>query len=210
MLEHAEVWRAIDRLAEQNGLSASGLARRAGLDATTFNPSKRKTPSGRERWPSTESLSKILSATGFSLAEFVALIGQKAGGLTMQRVPVIKSDQAVEDGFFDSSGNPVGDGWDEALFPDVGDPHAYALQISDNSLSPVCREGDLVVVSPTTELRRGDRAIVKTRENRVLSGEVVRKAMNRLELRSFDRSRQDVTLLDSDIEWSARILWAQQ
>jgi len=210
MLEHAEVWRAIDRLAEQNGLSASGLARRAGLDATTFNPSKRKTPSGRERWPSTESLSKILSATGFSLAEFVALIGQKAGGLAMQRVPVIKSEQAADDGFFDPSGNPIGDGWNEALFPDVGDPNAYAMQISDDSLLPVCREGDLVVLSPTTELRRGDRAIVKTRENRILAGEVVRKAMNRLEIRSFDKSRQDATLVDSDIDWSARILWAQQ
>lgn len=210
MLEHAEVWRAIDRLAEQNGLSASGLARRAGLDATTFNPSKRKTPSGRERWPSTESLSKILSATGFSLAEFVALIGQKAGGLAMQRVPVIKSDQALEDGLFDPLGKPIGDGWDEALFPDVGDPHAYALQASDDSLLPICREGDLVVVSPTTELRRGDRAVFKTRDNRLLAGEVVRKAMNRLELQSFGRSAQDATLIDSDIDWSARILWAQQ
>ncbi|MGH6675657.1 MAG: helix-turn-helix transcriptional regulator, partial [Xanthobacteraceae bacterium] len=63
MLTHAQVWAAIDRLAERAGLSASGLARRAGLDPTTFNKSKRVTPSARARWPSTESIAKALAAT---------------------------------------------------------------------------------------------------------------------------------------------------
>ena len=61
MIRHAEIWRAIDRLAAKHGLTASGLARRAGLDATAFNKSKRKGPSGKPRWPSTESVAKILS-----------------------------------------------------------------------------------------------------------------------------------------------------
>jgi hypothetical protein len=54
MLTHGQVWAALDRLAERAGLSPSGLARRPGLDPTTFNKSKRITPDGRERWPSTE------------------------------------------------------------------------------------------------------------------------------------------------------------
>ena len=41
MLTHAQIWSAIDRLAARAGLTASGLARRAGLDPTTFNKSKR-------------------------------------------------------------------------------------------------------------------------------------------------------------------------
>ena len=45
-LTHGQVWIALDRLAERAGLSASGLARRAGLDPTTFNRSKRVTPDG--------------------------------------------------------------------------------------------------------------------------------------------------------------------
>ena len=47
--------------------SASGLAKRAGLDPTSFNKSKRVTGEGRPRWPSTESLAKVLEATGASL-----------------------------------------------------------------------------------------------------------------------------------------------
>ena len=60
MLTHAQIWSAIDRLAARAGLTASGLARRAGLDPTTFNKSKRMTAAGRARWPSTESIAKAL------------------------------------------------------------------------------------------------------------------------------------------------------
>ena len=70
MLRHSDIWNAIDRLARDRGYSASGLARRAGLDPTTFNKSKRKSPDGKERWPSTESISKVLKVTGASLGEF--------------------------------------------------------------------------------------------------------------------------------------------
>ena len=65
-MKHDDIWRALDTLAAENGLSASGLARRAGLDPTTFNPSKRRMQDGRARWPSTESVAKVLDATGAS------------------------------------------------------------------------------------------------------------------------------------------------
>ena len=73
-MKHEDVWRAIDTLAAENGLSASGLAKRSGLDATTFNPSKRTMPDGRARWPSTESVAKVLNATGASLESFTSLV----------------------------------------------------------------------------------------------------------------------------------------
>jgi phage repressor protein C with HTH and peptisase S24 domain len=73
ILTHAWIWGAIDALAERRGLTPSGLARLAGLDPTAFNRSKRFTPEGRPRWPSTESLSKLLEATGTSLDEFAAI-----------------------------------------------------------------------------------------------------------------------------------------
>ncbi len=44
---HSNVWKALDRLAAEAGLSPSALARRAGLDPTTFNPSKRVSKDGR-------------------------------------------------------------------------------------------------------------------------------------------------------------------
>ena len=78
MLTHAQIWTALDRLAARAGLSPSGLARKAGLDPTTFNRSKRMTPQGRSRWPSTESLAKSLAATGASMETFVQLIDEPA------------------------------------------------------------------------------------------------------------------------------------
>src|SRR5215218_8227920 len=74
MLSHARIWAAVDRLAEKYGLSASGLARKAGLDPTSFNRSKRTSPEGRDRWPSTESVAKILRATGASVEDFLRLV----------------------------------------------------------------------------------------------------------------------------------------
>ena len=76
ILTHEWIWNAIDALARHKELSSSGLARLAGLDPTAFNPSKRFTPEGRPRWPSTESISKILAATGFTLDEFTALAAE--------------------------------------------------------------------------------------------------------------------------------------
>ena len=79
MLTHKQIWSAIDALAAKNRLSPSGLAKLAGLDPTTFNKSKRGAPNGKLRWPSTESISKVLAATGASLEDFVALVGRDGG-----------------------------------------------------------------------------------------------------------------------------------
>ncbi len=80
MLTHKAMGRGIDLLAAKNQLSASGLAKRAGLDPTTFNKSKRTTKQGKPRWPSTESLSKILDATQTTMGEFVALLDEGGAG----------------------------------------------------------------------------------------------------------------------------------
>src|SRR3954451_22605426 len=127
-LTHAQVWTALDRLAERAGMSPSGLAKRAGLDPTTFNKSKRITADGRERWPSTESVAKALAATNSSIDTFVQLIGDTAR--TVQSVPLLGFAQAGTSGYFDESGFPIGKGWDEVALPSANDEHAYALEIS--------------------------------------------------------------------------------
>src|SRR5262249_20753100 len=150
MLTHKQIWCAIDSLAEKHSLSASGLARIAGLDPTTFNKSKREALDGKPRWPSTESISKVLQATGSRLEDFVALMAlQNGSGRAFQRlVPLIGFAQAGNSGFFDDAGFPAGGGWEEIAFPDLGDPHAYALEISGESMMPVYRDGDRIIVSP--------------------------------------------------------------
>ncbi|WP_225768135.1 helix-turn-helix transcriptional regulator [Inquilinus sp. Marseille-Q2685] len=209
MLKHADIWAAIDRLARLNGLSASGLARRAGLDPTTFNPSKRQSSDGKLRWPSTESISKILDATNSSMAAFVRLIDD-GSGLPARRIPVISHAQAVADGLFDDAGRPTGKGWDEVDFPNLSDPSAYALEVTGGDLAPIYRDGDVIVVSPAAGLRRGDRVVAKTADGALLIGELVRISANRIDLKPLSGDEPAQSLKLSDVVWKARIVWASQ
>jgi phage repressor protein C with HTH and peptisase S24 domain len=206
-LSHDQVWTALDRLAERAGLSASGLARKSGLDPTTFNKSKRVTPDGRERWPSTESISKALTATGSSIDSFVQLIGDGAGAV--QSVPLLGLAQAGA-GHFDESGFPAGKGWDEAGLPGVNDEHAYALEISGDAMAPAYRDGDIVVVSPATPIRRGDRVMLKTKSGEVMLRELKRRTAKLLELQSLNAKEPDHTLAAAEVQWIARIVWVSQ
>src|SRR6478736_4972291 len=124
ILTHSQVWTALDRLAERAGMSPSGLAKRSGLDPTTFNKSKRITAAGR--------------------------------------------------------------GWDEVALPQASDEHAYALEISGDSMKPAYREGDIIVVSPGTPIRRGDRVVLKTSDGEVMIRELKRRTAKALELASLN------------------------
>jgi len=210
MLTHAQIWSALDRLAARAGLSASGLAKRAGLDPTTFNRSKRITPDGRARWPSTESVAKALAATGTTIDTFVDLIQDAARPVTTQAVPLIGFAEAGAGGFFDDGGFPVGKGWDEIAFPSVSDEHAYALEISGESMLPAYRRGDVIVVSPAAPVRRGDRVVVKTRNGEVMVKELKRKTARSIELQSLNAAHPNRTLALKDVLWMARIVWASQ
>jgi len=210
MLTHAQVWGALDRLAARAGLSASGLAKRAGLDPTTFNRSKRITPDGRARWPSTESVAKALAATGTTIDTFVDLIQDKARPVATQAVPLIGFAEAGAGGYFDDGGFPVGKGWDEIAFPSVSDEHAYALEVSGDSMLPAFRRGDIIVVSPAAPVRRGDRVVVKTRKGEVTVKELRRKTAKSIELKSLNASHPDRSLPVKDVLWMARIVWVSQ
>lgn len=207
-LTHGQVWAALDRLAERAGLSPSGLAKRSGLDPTTFNKSKRTAADGRERWPSTESISKALAATNSSIDTFVQLIGDGARGV--QSVPLLGLAQAGSGGYFDDSGFPAGKGWDEVTLPCASDEHAYALEISGDSMKPVYRDGDIIIVSPGTAIRRGDRVVVKTTGGEVMVKELKRRTTRTLELQSLNPAHADRTLDAADVAWIARIIWASQ
>ena len=217
-MKHEDVWRALDTLAAENGLSASGLAKRSGLDATTFNPSKRRMPDGRNRWPSTESLAKVLDATGASLEAFTALVtGARAlssAGSTarnvVRRVPLIGLAQAGGEGYFDDGGYPVGGGWDEVSLPEIADPNAYALEISGDSMEPVYRDGDLVIVSPVAPIRRGDRVVVRTIGGEVMAKQLARRSARRVELRSLNPEHPDYSFDLTEVNWIHRIVWASQ
>lgn len=210
MLKHADIWAAIDALARDHGLTASALARRAGLDPTTFNKSKRITREGKPRWPSTESVSKVLEATGASLADLIDHIDGGSQPRQTTHLPLIGFAQAGDRGYFDDAGYPVGGSWDEIPFPEVGDQHAYALEVSGDSMEPLYRDGDRVIVSPAASVRRGDRVVVRTTEGEVMVKQLVRLTAKRIELASLNPAHQGRSLATEDVAWIARILWASQ
>ena len=209
MLTHSQVWNAIDNLAKRSGLTPSGLAKKSGLDPTTFNKSKRITPEGRPRWPSTESVAKALAATGTRVETFMGLLSE-TGKAPVSHVPLIGFAQAGTGGYFDDAGFPVGKGWEEIAFPSVTDEHAYALEISGDSMKPAYRDGDIIIVAPSAPVRRGDRVVAKTRSGEVMVKELRRKTSKSVELKSLNSEHRDRTLPASDILWIARIVWASQ
>lgn len=212
MLSHRAIWDGIDAIARRHGLSVSGLARLAGLDATAFNPSKRVSKDGRERWPSTQSIARVLEATGESLEQFV----DGTGDLQMKRlaptvtVPLLGLAQAGAGGFFDAAGFPAGQGWDEVALPSSSDAGIYALEVQGDSMEPLYREGDRIVVSPTEQVRRGDRVVVRTRDGEVMAKILARQTARQIELHSLNPAYEPRILDVRDVEWMARIVWVSQ
>ncbi|MDE2239140.1 MAG: helix-turn-helix transcriptional regulator [Rhodospirillales bacterium] len=214
-MRHDDIWRAIDTLAAERGLSPSALARQAGLDPTSFNPSKRRTSDGKMRWPSTESIAKILTVTGARLEDFSALVnGARAmpearlKGRT--RLPLIGMAQAGAEGFFDDGGYPAGAGWDEVELPSVADANAYALSINGDSMQPVYRPGDTIIVSPAAPVRQGDRVVSRSKDGAVMAKLLLRRTAGRIELGSLNPEFPDLRFQAREILWMHRIVWASQ
>jgi phage repressor protein C with HTH and peptisase S24 domain len=249
MYTHSDIWRAIDRLAQSLGYSPSGLAKKAGLDPTTFNKSKRTSIDGKPRWPSTESLSKILAVTETPMIDFfsfmdvpasleiadmtgdlkdsfipsdISLKGMNNTVLTraplsnlemanraLKAVPVIGFAQAGSAGFFDEDGYPVGGSWDTIQIPPAS-PHSYALIISGDSMAPLYRDGDKIIIEPNTAPRKGDRVVVRTRHGEVMAKELISQSAGRVHLRSLNKEHQDRDFSIDEVVWMARIAWVSQ
>ena len=213
-ITHSAIWNGIDELARRHGLSVSGLARLAGLDPTAFNKSKRVSKDGRERWPSTESIAKILDATGESFDQFLMQAGAYSQAdlsiLHAVSVPLLGFAQASAQGNFDSGGFPAGQGWDAVEIPAVDAGNSYALEVSGDAMLPLYRDGDILIVSPTEQIRRGDRVVVKTHAGAVLAKILHRQTASQIDLLGLAPDQPPLKLASSEVEWIARIVWATQ
>ena len=208
-LTHARVWCAIDALARRYCLSPSGLAKRSGLDPTAFNKSKRVTGEGRPRWPTTESIAKVLEATGASFDDFTALVtAEPRRRNPAQPIPLIGMTQAGAGGFFDDGGFPVGGGWDQIRFPRVDDENAYALEVTGDSMAPLYRDGNILIVSPNAAPRKGDRVVLRTTDGEVMAKVLVRRTAKTIELASLNPTHPNLVFPVDRMEWIARIIWA--
>ena len=208
MLTHDQIWGALDRLAARAGLSPSGLAKRAGLDPTTFNKSKRVTSDGRERWPSTESIAKALAAAETSIEVFARLVDGDAGD--SHTVPLLGFALAGANGAFDDAGFPTGKGWSEIALPAAEDIRTFALEIAGDALQPAYRDGDVILVSPGAPVRKGDRVVVKTKAGEMMVATLKRRTAKALDLQPLDTTQGEQTMAAGDVAWVARIVWASQ
>ena len=209
MLTHKAVWHGIDQLAARNQLSASGLAKRAGLDPTTFNKSKRTTKQGKARWPSTESLSKVLEATRTSMPEFIALLEEGPGGgsAPARRLRCLALHEAEGDTkALDAAGFPqASPAWEDVELGALADAAAYVIELDRDIVPPLLRSGDLVVIAPHSAARRQDRVIVRRRGGGLEFAILVRRTAQRLSLGALTGGEHRA-IDTADVAWLARIV----
>ncbi len=209
MVKHADIWSAIDRLAKHSQLSASGLARRAGLDPTTFNKSKRITKEGHERWPSMESVVKAIEAAQVTIHTFADLIDGDGAAKT-QTVPLLGFAEDGAQRFFDDSGIPTGDGCDAIPFLDAKKEGYFACKVAGRSMEPVYHDGDVLILSRLAPLHAGDRVVLCLRDGNCVVKEFKAETVKAIEVKSIDAGQDVATFPLTDVKWHARVMWVRQ
>ena len=216
MLSHDRIWAAIDKLADRNKLTPSGLARRAGLDATTFNRSKRIAADGRERWPSTESVSKILQATGdvdlrFPPAPRRAAPARARPSRPSARCRCSASRRPAPAASSTMAASPPARAGTRSTFPAPAARTSMRSRSPASSMMPLYRDGDIIIVVALRALparrprggqdarRRGDGQGAAAEDG----------AADRARL-AQPRPSDNRTLPVGEVEWMARIIWASQ
>jgi phage repressor protein C with HTH and peptisase S24 domain len=205
MLTHEQVWTAIEALAVRHGLTVSGLARKSGLDPTTFNRSKRIGSDGRQRWPSTESIAKIIEATSSSLDDFIGLLrplavephGTPAGGFS-EHAPYDYGPASLR------SSRPA---WQGRL-PMLAEDSAEIVEVISDDLEPVYRRGVYLVASRDASQAAGDRLLVRSHSGVLLVRRLAGTLHGGLNLTGWGPNLPDCVLQPHEIAWSAKVVWA--
>lgn len=208
-LNHERLWAAIDAIAEHNGLSPSALARRAGLSSTAFNRSKRVTADGRPRWPSTESISKILATTGADLGDLARLIIGSMADDRVERpcVSFLSVSEPERSGFAEDGARPP---IDAVYFPGERDAALFAHEVTDDAAAPLYRRGDVLIASTSAPVRKGDRVLVRTTDGEVSILRHIARNRRSCTLAAPSGRGRRLRLACVDVVWIARILWASQ
>lgn len=209
-LLHQNVWAAIEAVARLKGLSMSGLAVKAGLDATAFNRSKRLGPDGREHWPSMESIAKVLAAAEIDFPTFASLTAGR-GDKPQVEIPVVAYDHLDDPDLFDAEGRPrPSRDWDTTPFPGAVDA-LFGVLIEGNNYSPLYHEGDVILVAPGHQLRRGDKVFLKTRPDGFMLGFFFKRSPTTIDVHAFtQKGGPPLKVPHATVTWTGRIVWASQ
>lgn len=218
MFRHLQIWTAIDRLADINGLSPSGLARKAGLDATAFNKSKRFSKEGRERWPSTESLAKVLEVTKTDFLDFGMILKphDQVGASHSLSDLVYTSNttrapmELPRSGFFEEDVQDSTKKWEIISLPEGQFDGDFAFRVPDNSMLPVFRENDIVIISKQVQTKAGDRVVIKLANGKYIVRILIDNAPDAVMLTTFNTDNAEQLLPRDNFEWMMKITWASQ
>ena len=205
-MKYDQIWEAVDKLAEVNGLSPSGLAKKAGLDATTFNKSKRVRQNGKKRWPSLESINKIIAACNISFDDFYHLIDDEnceAPTPGQANLPCFELSNFATDSLEQKASFPV-------QFPGIYS-ELYAVEIDGKTAEPVYQAGAILIIAGDAEIRRGDRFFVALKnKNETLLGEFINRTTSGIKFYNLTDNRNQDSLKMQDIAKIGRILWVSQ
>ena len=92
----------------------------------------------------------------------------------------------------------------------MDDENAYALEVTGDSMQPLYREGDILIVSPKSAARKGDRVVLRATDGEVMAKILVRRTAKTIELASFNPAHPNLVVPVDRVDWVARIVWASQ
>src|ERR687897_457424 len=135
-----------------------------------------------------------------------------SGPARRSMVPLIGMADARSTELFTDDGLPTGgDGWEDIDFPDLGtSEQVFALEVTGDALAPLYRDGDVLILSPTAPIRKGDRVVVRLRNGEIAAGELKRRLVKSLEIHPLARAGEERTIPMEDVHWTARVMWARQ
>ena len=207
-MKYDTVWNAVDNLAKSLGMSPSGLAKKSGLDSTTFNRSKRKRPDGKNRWPSLDSLNKVFEFCNITFEEFYKYGETDNPPENLNTIPYIKLS-GVSKREYCQEGEICTTNWETICFPD-GTKNLYAVEIDNTDYAPLYKFGTTLILAKHSEIRRNDRVAVFKKDGDFLLAEFIRRKPRTLELQNLNAPEESFSENIDDILFLSRIVWASQ
>ena len=207
-MKFEKIWEVIDKFALTNGMSPSALAKSIGLDATTFNKSKRIRADGKQRWPSLESLNKILEVYNIELEDLYKYGGEPCHSTSAMSLPYIALSNLAAGG--KSSARKL----DIASWRQVNLPYSpnnmYAIDLDNSAYEPLYNFGATLVVAKDSEIRRGDRIVIITQNGETFIREFIRREEGSIKV-CTPQDKENLQYINlSDIRLLNRIIWASQ
>ena len=207
-MKYETIWSAVDNLAKALSMTPSGLAKKSGLDSTTFNRSKRIRPDGKKRWPSLDSINKVLEYCNISFEEFYNYGDNYDGHSNIQTIPFARLSNNVIPSYQEDNA-PDTTNWESIAFT-IRTNSAYALEIDTNEYEPVYKKGSTVLLLKNSEIRHGDRIAVFFNDGSKVLAEFMHRKPQTIELLSLKKSENEISVKIDDIAYINRIVWVSQ